>query len=105
MFIILTFKFWEIGVILPYPLKVDGKIISDNKQIAKVLNDYFLSVYTRENLDNVPNCPAYEGIKLENVTFTSTKIEKKIRYKGLMSFLKKGACVFASLNISHQNRF
>ena len=61
------------------PLKVDGKIISDNKQIAKVLNDYFLSVYTRENIDNVPNCPAYEGIKLENVKFTSTKIEKKIR--------------------------
>ena len=37
------------------PLKNDrGKIIMKNEQMFTVLNDYFLSVFTKEDVDSVP---------------------------------------------------
>jgi len=38
------------------PLKdTSDKIISDNKEAANLLNEYFASVFTVENVNNVPN--------------------------------------------------
>ena len=37
------------------PLKNDrGEIIMKNKQMCTVLNDYFLLVFTKEDIENVP---------------------------------------------------
>ena len=32
----------------------DGNVISDNKDMAQVLNQYFTTVFTDENMDNIP---------------------------------------------------
>ena len=32
----------------------DGNVISDNKDMAKVMNQYFTTVFTDENMDNIP---------------------------------------------------
>ena len=34
---------------------MDGRPISDDKEKAKLLNDYFTSVFTHEKLENIPN--------------------------------------------------
>ena len=61
------------------PLKIGNEVISDFKAISENLNTYFASVYTREDLTNVPICPTFEGRKLTNVTFTRKKILDKIK--------------------------
>ena len=35
----------------------DGTVIENDADIAKSLNDYFCSVFTRENLDSIPSLP------------------------------------------------
>ena len=35
----------------------DGTVIENDVDIAKSLNDYFFSVFTRENLDDIATLP------------------------------------------------
>ena len=38
------------------PLKLNNVLITDDEQVAKMLNDYFLSVFTKEDETYIPNC-------------------------------------------------
>ncbi len=38
-----------------WPLKTEaGEVIGNGKEMSNLLNDYFLSVFTRENQDTIP---------------------------------------------------
>ena len=57
----------------------DGKLTNDDSEKAELLNDYFTSVFTRENLENIPNLSS----RINNpppveVNFTPEIVEKKL---------------------------
>jgi hypothetical protein len=62
------------------PLKDDqGNIITDERKMAKILNDYFSSVYSKEDKNNMPTKERETQVSLENITITSELVEKKIQ--------------------------
>ena len=65
------------------PLKdKDGKIITDDECAANQLNDYFCSVFTVENLDNVPQPKQiYQGSEqdcLSNLLVRTEDVKQKL---------------------------
>jgi len=63
------------------PLKVNDVIIDDDKLIAENLNAYFSSVFTIEDLKDMPNIEHLkpEIMILESVTFTPENIKQKVK--------------------------
>ena len=61
------------------PLKVNNKLFSENKDMAQVLNDFFVSVFTKENDNDVlkmPKLPCNSTVL--NIEFDSMKVKEKI---------------------------
>ena len=53
----------------------DGTVIANDVDIAKSLNNYFCSVFTRENLDNIPSLPPRTfGISLSDIQITFEEV-------------------------------
>ncbi|KAI8501334.1 hypothetical protein Bbelb_206050 [Branchiostoma belcheri] len=65
--------------------KADGTMTSSNKEKADTLNQYFCSVFTEEDTDNMPRMEAmYHGSPLEDIPITPETVLKKLKK------LKKG---------------
>ena len=57
----------------------DGKLTHDPKNKANILNNFFSSVFTRENLDNMPNLESRnQGKSLHNIVISTEIIKKNI---------------------------
>ena len=55
-----------------------GQLVSDSKEMAGMLNDYFSSIFTRET-DEPPKIQDMTvRHKLENITVTTRKVREKI---------------------------
>ena len=54
----------------------DGSVIENDVDVAKSLNDYFCSVFTRENLDSICSLPIY-GISLD-IQLTSEEVSQQL---------------------------
>ena len=51
----------------------DGQYISSNQHKAELLNDFFTSVFTKENLNNIPEINEKDvDIKLETIQISET---------------------------------
>lgn len=62
------------------PLKQGTELVTDNKQMASILNNQFSSVFTNEDLVNIPPCPDTSGGNtIEDLYFNSETVYKKIR--------------------------
>ena len=62
------------------PLKVGDRFITDNNEMATLLNNAFTDVFSIEDLNNVPYCPPRHGNKtIHNVQFTPSAVAKKIK--------------------------
>ena len=62
------------------PLKSSsGALITDEKDMAEMLNKFFASVFTKEDISSILVRESETEIRLENVTFTTSKIREKIR--------------------------
>ena len=64
------------------PLKnIEGNIISSDEGMAELLNGYFASVYTKENISEIPDVPiAYRGNNpLRKIDITEEKVKRKIK--------------------------
>ena len=62
--------------------KADGTLASEDHEKAEVLNKYFASVFTRENVNNVPNlenCSFSQGKSVAEVRVTSEAVRKKLQ--------------------------
>ena len=60
------------------PLKVDDKLIKDNRGMAEALNEFFTGVFTREALGPVPTCPRLPSTtNLNNIVFYASDVTKK----------------------------
>ena len=65
------------------PLKAaDGELVSSDEGISKILNEYFITVFTQENLQDIPVSEqmfrAEENEKLKDITITKEQVEKEI---------------------------
>ena len=57
----------------------DGTVIENDVDIAKLLNDYFCSVFTRKHLDNIPSLsPRIFGISLSDVQITFEEVSQQL---------------------------
>ena len=62
------------------PLKVNDALITDNKDMAKILNEYFTSVFSREQPGEVPPADKLQAeSNLSNIVFTAEKVKKKLQ--------------------------
>ncbi len=53
------------------PLKdKENRTITDDKEMAKLLNKFFSSVFTREDVQNVPSAAEMEASSLETMDIT-----------------------------------
>ena len=62
------------------PLKLNGKLIEGDFEVAKHLNDYFATVFTREDINNVPQAEVEENQCeiLQDIDITFEKVQKSI---------------------------
>jgi hypothetical protein len=68
------------------PLKMaDGSVTADNKLMAQRLNEYFSSVFSKENLANVPTKQRETNVDLEHIIFERPDVLKVLKN------LKQGA--------------
>ena len=62
------------------PLKVNGKVITEDSEITETLNTFFSSVFTRENVTNVPHARRLDSdTSLDNVTITEDIVMDKLK--------------------------
>ena len=61
------------------PLKLGDVMVTDNDQMATILNNYFCGVFTREDVGNVPQIPTMPvGSFIETIVFDKNKVLEKI---------------------------
>ena len=65
------------------PLKTaEGDLVATGKEMSKILNDYFLTVFTEENTQEMPDCEelfrAGDDQKLIDIAVTKEIVEKEI---------------------------
>ena len=61
------------------PLKVNGKVISENKEMSSILNEYFTSVYSKESAGPVPEAVALPSLtRISNIVFSVNQVKKKL---------------------------
>ena len=58
---------------------MDGKLITEDKEMSESLNKFFASVFTEEDTSNIPVRGQETNIKIENVVFTPGMIREKIK--------------------------
>lgn len=63
-------------------LNADGNIVMDNKGMVSILNDYFSSVFTKEDLENIPEARNIildgKNCSLEDIEINTSNIFKAI---------------------------
>jgi len=62
------------------PLKTgDGRTVTDDCDMAEMLNGFFSSVFTREDVSSIPAADAAEAPPLERIRITEWEVRKAIR--------------------------
>jgi hypothetical protein len=62
------------------PLKGEnGQLEAEDKQMANILNDFFVSVFTQENLEFIPEPAQEEATEMRMPSITKDKIREKIQ--------------------------
>ena len=62
------------------PLKQGEDLITDNRDMATILNDQFGSVFTHEDPLTAPTCPdSSGGFRVENILFDEETVREKIK--------------------------
>jgi len=62
------------------PLKVNNNIVSDNSEMASILNNAFSSVFSNEDISNLPTCtPTNNGSYVNDIYFDAVTVKNKIK--------------------------
>ena len=65
-------------------------VVQGDKEKADLLNKYFASVYTQENIENLPSLDTkYDGAPLSEMNITADTIIRRRKYFYLLSFADK----------------
>jgi len=57
----------------------ENRTITDDKEMAELLNKFFSSVFTREDVQNVPLAAEMEAPSLETMDITYRMVQEKIQ--------------------------
>ena len=58
----------------------DGIVITNDSDMANTMNNYFSSVFTIEQLNNVPQLGQYEGNILDTFNFSTEEVQEKLQH-------------------------
>ena len=63
------------------PLKVEDEVIADSSKMASILNTWYCSMFTEEDMNSMPEAEELcgEGEELKSVEFTAEKVVKKLK--------------------------
>ena len=59
---------------------LDGIVITTDNDMANTMNNYFSSVFTIEQLKNVPQLGHYEGNILDNFNFSTEEVQEELQH-------------------------
>ena len=63
------------------PLKtLDGTVITTDNDLVNTMNNYFCSVFTIEQLNDVPQLGQYEGNILDTFNFSTEEVQEKLKH-------------------------
>ena len=63
------------------PLKtLDEIVITNDNDMANTMNNYFSSVFTIEQLNNVPQLDQYEGAIFDTFNFSTEEVQEKLQH-------------------------
>ena len=63
------------------PLKtLEGIVITTDNDMANIMNNYFSSVFTIEQLKNVPQLGQYEGNIYDTFNFSTEEVQEKLQH-------------------------
>lgn len=51
-------------------LTEEGKTLESDEEVAEEFNNYFCSVFSQENVDNIPEMPIRNGVRLVRMEIT-----------------------------------
>ena len=68
-------RFFWFASLLKIPM---GQMVTTDNDMANTLNIYFYSVFTYEQLNNIPQLPKYVGNTLDTSNFRQEDIQKKL---------------------------
>ena len=54
--------------------------------MANIMNNYFSSVFTNEQLNNVPQLGHYEGIILDTFNFSTEEVQEKLQHLNIYKY-------------------
>jgi len=57
----------------------DGRTVTDDTEMAEVLNGFFSSVFTREDVTGIPAAAAGDSVPIERMRITEWEVKKAIR--------------------------
>ena len=61
------------------PLKtLEGIVITTDNDMDNIMNNYFCSVFTIEQFNNVPQLRQYEGNILDTFNFSTEEVQEKL---------------------------
>lgn len=60
------------------PLKSGNLLLTESTDMAKVLNDFFCSVFSNEDTTKMPSISAYCELKVNDINFSSSVVKEKI---------------------------
>ena len=59
---------------------MDGIVITTDNDMANTMNNYFSSVFTIEQLNNVPQLSQYEGNILDTFNFNTEEVQAQLQH-------------------------
>ena len=62
------------------PKTLDGTVITTDNDMANTMNNYFSSVFTIEQLNNVPKICQYEGNILNTFNCSTEEVQEKLQH-------------------------
>jgi hypothetical protein len=61
------------------PLKNKGEVVAEDQDMAELLNEFFSSVFTREDTRDIPKAEETGAEEMGDVIFTEKKVQEKIK--------------------------
>ena len=72
---------WKDAIRAIGPLKtLEGIVISTDNDMANIMNNYFSSVFTIKQLNNVPQLRQYECNILDTFNFSTEEVQEKLQH-------------------------
>ena len=63
--------------------------ITTDNDMAKIINNYFSSVFTIKQPNNVPQLRQYEGNILDTFNFSTKEVQEKLQHLNMISYIYK----------------